>query len=73
MNLTYDVIIKRTPYGLIASVPDLDLRIIHNDKELNDCLAQHSVMSLNDFLELLLRHISIHPQQQDRRRNLLAR
>lgn len=49
MNLTYDVIIKRTPYGLIASVPDLDLRIIHNDKELNDCLAQHSVMSLNDF------------------------
>ena len=52
MNLTYDVIIKRTPYGLIASVPDLDLRIIHNDKELNDCLAQHSVMSLNDFLEL---------------------
>lgn len=52
MNLTYNVIIKRTPYGLIASVPDLDLRIIHNDKELNACLAQHSVMSLNDFLEL---------------------
>ena len=52
MNLTYDVIIKLTPYGLIASVPNLDLRIIHNDKELNDCLAQHSAMSLNDFLEL---------------------
>lgn len=52
MNLTYDVIIKRTPYGLIASVPDLDLRIIHNDKELNACLAQHSAISLNDFLEL---------------------
>ena len=33
-----------TPYGLIASVPALDLRIIHNDKELNDCLAQHSAM-----------------------------
>ena len=52
MNLTYNVIIKRTPYGLIASVPDLDLRIIHNDKELNACLAQHSAISLNDFLEL---------------------
>ena len=49
MNLTYNVIIKRTPYVLIASVPDLDLRIIHNDKELNAC---HSAISLNDFLEL---------------------
>ncbi|WP_418305332.1 hypothetical protein [Phascolarctobacterium succinatutens] len=52
MNLTYDVIIKRTPYGLIASVPALDLRIIHNDKELNDCLMQHSAIPLKDFLEL---------------------
>lgn len=52
MNLTYDVIIKRTPYGLIASVPDLDLRIIHNDKDLKDCLVQHSAMSLKDFLML---------------------
>lgn len=52
MNLTYDVIINRTPYGLIASVPALDLRIIHNDKELNDCLAQHSAMSLKDFFAL---------------------